>query len=101
MDVVVGYNAGLRTFDVDPTTRAAQRLIGDGTGHLDSGGGEGLCAYHSAATGDLYVFVITRRRRVRQYLSTTPTMTACSRGPWSGSSGRLGGRGLRRRRRHR
>jgi 3-phytase len=66
-DVVVGYNAGLRTFDVDPDTRRLNP-VGDGSGTVDTGGGEGLCAYHSAVTGDLSVFVITRAGRVRQYL---------------------------------
>jgi myo-inositol-hexaphosphate 3-phosphohydrolase len=65
-DVVVGYNAGLRTFEVDVATR---RLVpvGDGTGTIPTNGGEGLCAYDSAQTGDLSVFVITRGGRVRQY----------------------------------
>jgi 3-phytase len=66
LDVVVGYNSGLRTFDVDPDTRRLV-AVGDGTGSIPTSGGEGLCAYHSAATGDLSVFVITRAGRVRQY----------------------------------
>jgi 3-phytase len=64
---VVGYNAGLRTFTVDPDTRELIP-IGDGSGTIPTNGGEGLCAYHSAETGNLSVFVITRAGRVRQYL---------------------------------
>lgn len=67
LDVVVAYNNGLRTFAVDPATRLLQP-VGDGTGAVPTNGGEGLCAYHSAVTDDLYVFVITRAGRVRQYL---------------------------------
>ena len=54
------------TYTVDPGTRQLV-AIGDGTGTIPTGGGEGLCAYHSAETGDLSVFVITRAGRVRQY----------------------------------
>lgn len=66
LDVVVAYNAGLRTFDVDPTSRLLAP-VGDGTGAIPTNGGEGLCAYNSAVTDQLHVFVITRPGRVRQY----------------------------------
>ncbi len=66
MDVVAGYNAGIRTYTVDPVTRQLS-AIGDGSGAVPTGGGEGLCAYHSAVTGDLYVMAITRAGRLRQY----------------------------------
>ena len=66
LDLVVGYNAGIRSYTVDTATH---RLVpvGDGTGTIGTGGGEGLCAYTSAATGQTSVFVITRAGRVRQY----------------------------------
>jgi myo-inositol-hexaphosphate 3-phosphohydrolase len=70
LDVVVAYNGGLRTYTVDPSTRQLTP-VGDGTGTIPTDGGEGLCAYHSA-TGELYVFVITRAGRVRQYLINDP-----------------------------
>ena len=65
-DVVVGYNAGLRTYTVDPTP-ASWSPSATASGTIPTNGGEGLCAYHSAETGDLSVFVITRAGRVRQY----------------------------------
>lgn len=66
LDLVVAYNAGLRTFDVDAV---AGQLVpaGDSGGAILTGGGEGLCAYHSA-TGEVYAFAITRAGRVRQFL---------------------------------
>jgi myo-inositol-hexaphosphate 3-phosphohydrolase len=66
LDVVVAYNAGLRTFRVDPVTRRLEP-VGDDSGAVPTSGGEGLCAYQSAQTNDLYVFVIKRTGRVRQY----------------------------------
>ena len=65
-DVVAAYNGGIRTYEVDPVTQALVP-VGDGTGTIPTNGGEGLCSYHSAS-GSLYVFVITRGGRVRQYL---------------------------------
>lgn len=71
LDVVVGYNAGLSTYAVDPGTRRLQP-VGDGSGAVPTGGGEGLCADHSAQTGDLSVMVINRAGRVRQYVIDDP-----------------------------
>ena len=65
-DVVAAYNGGIRTFEVDPTTRTLVP-VGDGSGTIPTSGGEGLCSYHSSS-GALYVFVVTRPGRVRQYL---------------------------------
>ncbi len=95
MDVVVGYNAGIRTYTVDPDTRQLS-AIGDGSGTVPTGGGEGLCAYHSAVTGDLYVMVITRRRRLRQYRMHDSDGDGLLQGTLrTGVRGRFGGRGLR------
>jgi myo-inositol-hexaphosphate 3-phosphohydrolase len=66
-DLVVAYNAGIRTFAVDPATRHLES-VGDGTGVIDTDAGEGLCAYRSAVSGDLFVFVVTRAGGVQQYL---------------------------------
>lgn len=67
LDLVAAYNLGIRTFDVDAGTR---RLVpvGDGGGNIVTDGGEGLCAHHSARTGQVHVYVITRAGRLRQYL---------------------------------
>ncbi|MFC6287693.1 phytase [Nocardioides sp. GCM10027113] len=66
LDLVVGYNSGIRPYEVNPATRALV-AVGDGNGNIPTNGGEGLCAYHSAVTGQVHVFVITRPGRVRQY----------------------------------
>lgn len=67
LDLVMAYNAGIRTFAVDAATHQLVP-VGDGSGAIPTGGGEGLCAYHSAATGQTSVFVVTRPGRVRQYV---------------------------------
>ncbi len=64
--MVAAYNGGIRTYEVDPSTRTLVP-VGDGTGTIPTNGGEGLCSYH-AASGELYVFAVTRPGRVRQYL---------------------------------
>ena len=78
LDVVVSYNGGLRVYTVNPATRMLQ-LITDGTGLIATGGGEGLCLYDSATTGDVSANVITRAGRLRQYGSPIRTATAWSR----------------------
>ena len=71
MDVVPVMNGQLRVYTVNPATRMLTSVT-DGTGLLNVGGGEGLCAYDSPTTGQVYVFVITRPGRVRQYVLTDP-----------------------------
>jgi myo-inositol-hexaphosphate 3-phosphohydrolase len=66
-DVVAAYNSGLRMFNVDVPSRMLQ-LTTDGPGYVNTGGGEGLCLYKSAVTGQLSAFVITIAGRVRQYV---------------------------------
>lgn len=66
-DLVLGYNAGIRSFTVNPQTLRLTP-VGDGTGSIPTKGGEGLCAYASDQTDQVSVFVITRGGRVRQYL---------------------------------
>ena len=66
LDLVMAYNAGIRTFTVNPATHQLTP-VGDGTGAIPTNGGEGLCAYQSAVTGQTSVFVVTRAGRVRQY----------------------------------
>lgn len=68
VDVVAAFNAGLRMYTVDPATHTLS-LITDDSGAVKTGGGEGICLYHSL-TGELSAFVITRAGRVRQYLIT-------------------------------
>jgi myo-inositol-hexaphosphate 3-phosphohydrolase len=65
-DLVLAYNNGIRPLAVNASTHQLGE-VGDGTGSIPTNGGEGLCAYHSAVSGDLYVFVITRAGRVREY----------------------------------
>lgn len=66
LDLVLAYNSGIRPFAVNGSTHQLE-AVGDGSGSIPTGGGEGLCAYRSAASGDLYVFVITRAGRVREF----------------------------------
>jgi 3-phytase len=67
LDVVAAYNGGgLRLYDVDPATRLLTPLT-SGNGAIPTGGGEGVCLYHSSNTGDVSAFVITRAGRVSQY----------------------------------
>jgi myo-inositol-hexaphosphate 3-phosphohydrolase len=65
-DVAVVYNDGLRLYTVNPATRRLD-LTTDNGGAIWTPLGEGLCLYHSQASGDLYVNLIARAKRVRQY----------------------------------
>jgi myo-inositol-hexaphosphate 3-phosphohydrolase len=65
-DVVATMNAGLRLFVVDPATGMLS-LSTDGSGSIQTKGGEGLCLYDSPVTGDLSAFVITMAGDLRQY----------------------------------
>jgi myo-inositol-hexaphosphate 3-phosphohydrolase len=65
-DIAVVYNNGLRLFTIDPATRMLE-LTTDNGGTITSPLGEGLCLYHSQASGDLYVNFIARAKRIRQY----------------------------------
>lgn len=71
LDVAAVYNAGLRLFTVDASTRTLA-LSTDGGGVVPAPFGEGLCMYHSSVTGDTHVFFISRARHVRQYLLVDP-----------------------------
>ncbi|MBA2533148.1 MAG: phytase [Nocardioidaceae bacterium] len=64
-DVVAAVNGGLRVFTVTNSTRML-RSVTDGSGSITTGGGEGLCLYHSQA-GQLSAFVVARSGRVRQF----------------------------------
>ncbi|MCX6465541.1 MAG: phytase [Pseudonocardiales bacterium] len=68
VDVVATFNAGLRLYTVDVATRRL-RAVTDGTGVYPTTG-EGLCLHHSAATGDVSAFVISRAGFVRQFRLT-------------------------------
>lgn len=64
LDVVASYNGGLRLYRVGPATRMLSSVT-DGTGVLDTGGGEGVCLYAGPAA--TYAFVVTRKGRVREF----------------------------------
>lgn len=65
LNVVAVFNGGLRMFTVNISSRRL-RSVTEGSGAVGTGGGEGLCLYHSR-NGRLSSFVITRPGRVRQY----------------------------------
>lgn len=69
-DVVAAINGGLRVFTVNPATHMLESIT-DGTGTLNVGTGGGLCLY-SPASGGVYVFVVNRAGRVRQYQLNDP-----------------------------
>jgi 3-phytase len=71
LDIVAVYNDGLRLFTIDSATGDLQ-LSTDNGGAIVTPLGEGLCLYHSQASGDLYVNLIARAKRVRQYRVTDP-----------------------------
>jgi 3-phytase len=68
-DIVAAMNGGLRLYNVDPTTRELVSLTADDAA-IGTGGGEGLCLYHSEASGKLFAFVVARSGRVREYRIT-------------------------------
>ena len=68
-DVVAAMNGGLRMFAVDPVARQLTPST-EGSGSVNTGGGEGLCLYQSDSTGSLYAVIITIQGRVRQYVIT-------------------------------
>ena len=68
-DVVAAMNGGLRMFAVDPVALQLTPTT-EGSGSVNTGGGEGLCLYQSESTGSLYAVVITIAGRVRQYVIT-------------------------------
>lgn len=65
-DIAAVYNGGLRLFTVDGANRRLE-LTTDGTGALWAPLGEGLCLYDSQVSDDLYLFLISRAKRIRQY----------------------------------
>lgn len=65
-DVVAAQNNGVRTFTVSLPSRTLVP-IGEGNGAFATGGGEGLCLYHSEVDSRLYVFTITRPGQLRQF----------------------------------
>jgi len=71
LDIAAVYNDGLRLFTIDPTTRELE-LSTDNGGSIFTPLGEGLCLYHSQISGDLYVNLIARAKRIRQYRVTDP-----------------------------
>lgn len=71
MDIAAVYNDGLRLFTIDPTTRELD-LSTDNGGAIFTPLGEGLCLYRSQISGDLYVNLIARAKRIRQYRVTDP-----------------------------
>ena len=71
LDLVAAYNAGVRLFAVDGGTPPLQP-VGDGTGAVPTGGGEGLCLYENPSTGQVSVFAVRRTGRVQQYNLTDP-----------------------------
>ena len=68
-DVVAAMNGGLRMFAVDPVALQLTPTT-EGSGSVNTGGGEGLCLYQSSSTGSLYAVVITIAGRVRHYVIT-------------------------------
>jgi myo-inositol-hexaphosphate 3-phosphohydrolase len=66
LDVAAVYNGGLRLFTVDSATRRLQ-LSTDNGGVLTAPLGEGLCLYDSQASDQLYLYLISRAKRIRLY----------------------------------
>ncbi|HKE71299.1 MAG TPA: phytase [Nocardioidaceae bacterium] len=71
LDIAAVYNDGLRFFTIDPSTRQLT-LSTDNGGAIFTPLSEGLCLYHSQISGDLYVNLIARAKRIRQYRVTDP-----------------------------
>ena len=72
LDVVAAMNRGLRIFTVDAGRRLVSIVDTVGDESLPTGGGEGLCLYESRVDGRVYVFVIRRDGRLRQFRITDP-----------------------------
>jgi myo-inositol-hexaphosphate 3-phosphohydrolase len=66
IDVAAVYNGGLRLFTIDAASRRLQ-LATDNGGVLTAPLGEGLCLYDSHVSDDLYLYLISRAKRVRLY----------------------------------
>ena len=70
IDVAITYHAGgTRVFRIDPVTRLLSNVTDTSTGSIPSAiGGEGICMYHSAQTGQFSVFVNARDGRIAQWV---------------------------------
>ncbi len=68
VDVVAVANAGVRLFTVDPKTRKLVPATAGGKS-LDTGGGEGVCLFHSPE-GELSVFMVNISGNTRQFALT-------------------------------
>ncbi|HYJ69163.1 MAG TPA: phytase [Nocardioidaceae bacterium] len=66
LDVAAVYNGGLRLFTVNSATRRLQ-LSTDNGGLLSAPLGEGLCLYDSQVSNELYLYLISRAKRIRLY----------------------------------
>lgn len=67
LDLVAAVNSGLRLFVVDPQTRDLVQTSAGRAGRLGTGGGQGVCLYHSNQTDDVYAFIVNAKGRVRQF----------------------------------
>ena len=72
IDIAITYHAGgAQVFRIDPTTRLLSNVTDTATGSIPSPiGGEGICMYHSAQTGQFSVFVNARDGRIAQWVLT-------------------------------
>jgi myo-inositol-hexaphosphate 3-phosphohydrolase len=66
IDVAAVYNGGLRLFTVNSATRRLQ-LTTDNGGVLTAPFGEGLCLYDSQVSDELYLYLVSRAKRIRLY----------------------------------
>ena len=76
-------------FRIDPTTRQLSNVTDTATGSIPSPiGGEGICMYHSAQTGQFSVFVNARDGRIAQWVLTDADGDGSNRGLDGPSVGR-------------
>lgn len=70
LDLIAAMNKGLRLFTVNGERRLVPVTAGDDS--LPTGQAEGLCLYESHPSGRVFVFVIKRDGRVRQFRIDDP-----------------------------
>ncbi len=68
VDIAVTYRQGIRIFGIDPVSRQLTNITDNAAGSIPSPiGGEGICLYRAAGSGQMFVFVNARDGRVAQF----------------------------------